>query len=141
MNRLGFLGFLGFLGCLGLLPGLRSLYILFVLFALFALFPIILVGLPAEWLIVAFVAAGLRELGEPARKALIVDLAEASHRGRVIGFYYLIRGLVTIPAPLLGGILWQRGFSWPFIIGGAISALGLGVYFVMGAHTFEAPDV
>lgn len=110
-------------------------------FALFALFPIILVVLPAGWLIVAFIAAGLRELGEPARKALIVDLAEESHRGRVIGFYYLIRGLVTIPAPLLGGLLWQRGFPLPFIVGGAISALGLGVYYIMGAHTFEASDV
>ena len=104
-------------------------------------FPIILAGLPAEWLIVAFVAAGLRELGEPARKALIVDLADASHRGRVIGFYYLIRGLVTIPAPLLGGLLWQRGYSWPFIVGGAISAIGFVIYYVMSARTIEASNV
>jgi MFS family permease len=110
-------------------------------FALFALFPIVLVVLPAEWLIVAFVAAGLRELGEPARKALIVDLAEASHRGRVIGFYYLIRGLVTIPAPLLGGLLWQRGFPWPFLVGGAISAIGFVLYFALSARTIETFDV
>jgi MFS family permease len=112
-----------------------------VTFALFALFPIILVGLPAEWLIVAFVAAGLRELGEPARKALIVDLADASRRGRVIGFYYLIRGLVTIPAPLLGGLLWQRGYTWPFVVGGAISAIGFGIYYVTSARTIETSDV
>jgi len=46
----------------------------------------------------------------------------------VVGLYYLIRGLVTIPAPLLGGLLWQQGYSWPFILGGVVSSLGLGLY-------------
>ncbi len=97
-------------------------------FALFALFPVGLVVLPAGWLFVAFVIAGLREVGEPARKARIVDLAAESHRGRVIGFYYLIRGLATIPAPFLGGLLWQRDHSWPFVLGGVASAVGLLLY-------------
>lgn len=99
-----------------------------VTFALFALFPISLVALPAGWLFVAFVIAGLREVGEPARKARIVDLAAESHRGRVIGFYYLVRGLATIPAPFLGGLLWQRGHTWPFILGGVASTVGLLFY-------------
>ncbi len=97
-------------------------------FTFFALFPIVLVLLPSGWLFLAFVIAGLREIGEPARKARIVDLAEESHRGRVVGLYYLIRGLAAIPAPLLGGLLWQYGYSWPFILGGAASGLGLGLY-------------
>ena len=97
-------------------------------FAFFALFPLSLVALPSQWLFLAFVLAGLREIGEPARKARIVDLAEETHRGRVIGLYYLIRGSVTIPAPLLGGLLWQHGYSWPFLLGGLVSALGLGLY-------------
>jgi MFS family permease len=74
-------------------------------FAFFALFPLTLVILPPAWLFAAFVIAGLREIGEPARKARIVDLAEDAHRGRVVGLYYLIRGLATSPAALLGGIL------------------------------------
>ncbi|NOZ49251.1 MAG: MFS transporter [Chloroflexi bacterium] len=97
-------------------------------FAFFALFPLSLVALPSKWLFLAFVVAGLREIGEPARKARIVDLAEEAHRGRIIGLYYLIRGLATIPAPLLGGLLWQYGHSWPFILGGIASSLGLGLY-------------
>lgn len=97
-------------------------------FAFFALFPIGLVALPSGWLFLAFIIAGLREIGEPARKARIVDLAEEVHRGRVIGLYYLIRGLATIPAPLLGGLLWQYSYTWPFILGGVISSLGLGLY-------------
>jgi MFS family permease len=97
-------------------------------FAFFALFPLILVMLPSKWLFLAFVVAGLREIGEPARKARIVDLAEEAHRGRIIGLYYQIRGLATIPAPLLGGVLWQHGYSWPFILGGIASGLGLVLY-------------
>jgi MFS family permease len=97
-------------------------------FGLFALFPLSLVALPPGWLFVAFVVAGLREIGEPARKARIVDLAEEAHRGRVVGLYYLVRGLAVIPAPLLGGLLWQYGHSWPFILGGIASASGLCLY-------------
>ncbi len=97
-------------------------------FAFFALFPLGLIALPSQWLFLAFVIAGLREIGEPARKARIVDLSEEAHRGRVIGLYYLIRGLVTIPAPLLGGLAWQYGTSWPFLLGGIVASLGLALY-------------
>jgi len=99
-------------------------------FVFFALFPISLVLLPWRWLFLAFVIAGLREIGEPARKARIVDLAEKVHRGRVVGLYYLLRGLATIPAPILGGMLWQQGIIWPFLLGGLASAMGLGIYAV-----------
>ena len=99
-------------------------------FAFFALFPLSLVALPSRWLFLAFVVAGLKEIGEPARKARIVDLAEEAHRGRVVGLYYLIRGLVTIPAPLLGGLAWQHGTNWPFVLGGIVASLGLGLYAV-----------
>ncbi len=76
-------------------------------FAFFALFPLILarasgtVGLAA-----AFVVAGLREIGEPARKAMILDLSAAHARGRSVGVYYLARGLAVFPASLVGGWLW-----------------------------------
>ena len=97
-------------------------------FAFFALFPLSLAILPPDWLSLAFVIAGLREIGEPARKARIVDLAEDAHRGRVVGLYYLVRGLATIPAPFLGGVLWQIEVTWPFLVGSLISGLGLGLY-------------
>jgi MFS family permease len=97
-------------------------------FAFFTLFPVALVMLPPQWLFLAFVIGGLREIGEPARKARIVDLAEHAHRGRVVGLYYLIRGLATIPAPFIGGLLWQQGYSWPFVLGSVASSLGLVLY-------------
>ncbi len=97
-------------------------------FAFFTLFPLSLVALPSGLLFISFIIAGLREIGEPARKARIVDLAEEAHRGRVVGLYYLIRGMTTIPAPFLGGLLWQQGNSWPLLLGGVISGLGLLLY-------------
>ncbi len=57
------------------------------------------------------------------------SLAEA-HRGRVVGLYYLIRGMITIPAPFLGGLLWWQTPSWPLLLGGAISGLSLLLYAV-----------
>jgi MFS family permease len=84
-------------------------------FALFALFPLALVtAANIYWAIVAFAIAGMREIGEPARKSLIVDLVKETARGRAVGMYYLIRGLAVFPASLVGGVLWQLGPPWPF---------------------------
>jgi len=102
--------------------------LILVTFAIFALFPLVLIALPPELLLLAFILAGLREFGEPARKALIVDLAADTHRGRVVGLYYMIRGLVVIPAPIIGAVLWGRGYQWPFLAAGLISLIGLGLY-------------
>jgi MFS family permease len=97
-------------------------------FLFFTLFPLSLVIVPPAWLFVPFIIGGLREIGEPARKARIVDLAHESHRGRIVGLYYFVRGSATIPAALLGGLLWQIDFAWPFILGGLVSGLGLVLY-------------
>jgi MFS family permease len=52
----------------------------------YALLPFLLVSAqgPIE-LVAAFVCAGLREIGEPARKAMIVDVADVTRRGRMVG--------------------------------------------------------
>jgi predicted MFS family arabinose efflux permease len=77
-------------------------------FAFFALFPLLLANATGfAGAVVAFVAAGLWEVGEPARKALIVDLAQAGARGRAVGLYSLLRHLSIVPASILGGLLWR----------------------------------
>lgn len=43
------------------------------------------------FLVIAFVIGGMREIGEPARKAMIVDFAEDDVRVRSVGLYYLVR--------------------------------------------------
>jgi MFS family permease len=98
-------------------------------FAFFALFPLALAtARGAFWLTAAFVVAGLRETGEPARKALIVDLAAAGARGRAVGLYYLLRGLAVFPAPLAGGWLWTLDRRLPFYVAFAVGVAGFLVH-------------
>jgi len=102
-------------------------------FTFFSLFPLSLaLAKSTSWLILAFLTAGLREIGEPARKALIVDLCPAERRGRSVGVYYLIRGLVVFPASLLGGWLWGIGPEVPFYVASCIGLIGLVAFLVGG---------
>lgn len=98
-------------------------------FAAFTLFPIaVVVSRTFEMLVLAFVVGGLREIGEPARKALIVDLAEPHLRARSVGLYYLLRSLAITPAAFIGGVLWQIRPSIPFIVAGVIGMLGTALF-------------
>jgi MFS family permease len=95
-------------------------------FLCFALFPFLLMSAQGSvGLIAAFVCAGLREIGEPARKAMIVDLADAAQRGRMVGVYYFTRGLVVMPASLVGGMLWRLDPQTPFFVAAGVCLLGL----------------
>jgi MFS family permease len=94
-------------------------------FGAFALFPIAVVSAESfVGLVGAFVIGGLREIGEPARKALIVDLAVPGLMARSVGLYYLLRSLSIAPAATLGGILWQVRPSLPFLLAGGIGLIG-----------------
>lgn len=102
-------------------------------FAFFSLFPLALIGAVNFFLVVlAFIIAGLREIGEPARKALIVDMAEETARGRAVGMYYLIRGLVVFPASIVGGLLWMIGPKLPFYIAFMVGVTGFLTYMIWG---------
>ena len=70
------------------------------------------------------VIGGLREIGEPARKALIVDLAQPVLRARTVGLYYLIRSVAITPAAFIGGLLWERQPSLPFVFAMAVGLFG-----------------
>jgi hypothetical protein len=78
----------------------------------------------------AFVAGGLKEFGEPARKSLIVDLAPEVQRGRAVGVYYGIRNLLVVPAGIVGGLLWQRAHTLPLEVAAAVGAIGTVVFVV-----------
>ncbi len=102
-------------------------------FALFALFPLALVkATTPAMLIAAFIVAGLREIGEPARKSMIVDLAAETARGRSVGIYYLVRGLVVFPASIVGGLLWKASPQVPFYAAFTIGVVGLITYALWG---------
>jgi MFS family permease len=104
-------------------------------FFLFALFPINLVLMPRFLpsigvslplaLGLVFVLNGLREIGEPARKSLIVAGFPADIRARGVGLYWGLRSLAFCPAPLLSYFLWSSlGPEATFLIGGALGMLG-----------------
>ncbi len=98
-------------------------------FIFFAMFPGVLVAIPNTTLLpLAFVINGLREIGEPARKALIVDLAEGDYQGRIIGLYYLVREAIMIPASLIGGLLWSLSPQIPFVVASFIGFIGVMVF-------------
>ena len=100
-------------------------------FVAFALFPLTVIAATSfAGLVLAFVMGGLRETGEPARKAVIVDLADPERRGRTTGLYYLIRSLAITPAALLGGALWSVRPELPFVIAAAFGLLGAVVFAV-----------
>ena len=98
-------------------------------FIAFALFPLaIAFSRDFATLVVAFVIGGLREVGEPARKALIIDFAAPALRARVVGLYYLARSLAIAPAAFIGGLLWNVNPALPFYIAAVIGMVGVGVF-------------
>lgn len=100
-------------------------------FLAFSLFPVAVVASRSFGaLVLAFVVGGLRELGEPARKALIVGFAQSHLRARSIGLYYLIRSIAIAPAASIGGLLWQLSPSVPFFIAAVIGLAGTLVFIV-----------
>jgi MFS family permease len=102
-------------------------------FLAFALFPLALVGATTyAGLAVAFAVAGLREFGEPARKALIVDLVTPALRARSVGLYYLTRSLTIAPAALVGGLLWGVSPALPFVVAAAIGLTGAALFALRG---------
>jgi MFS family permease len=95
-------------------------------FVAFASFPLAVVAAHSlAGLAAAFVVGGLREIGEPARKALILDLVRPELRARGVGLYYLLRSLAIAPAAMVGGLLWKVSPTVPFFMAGAIGAVGV----------------
>ena len=94
-------------------------------FFCFALYPItVILARSFGGLVLAFIVGGLREIGEPSRKAMIVDFAEQQFRARNVGLYYLIRNLSITPASAIGGLLWRVRPEIPFVIAGLFGVAG-----------------
>jgi len=103
-------------------PGLAKRPYIGLTFFFFASFPAVLAlagGLALAGLLppaavvaamaVAFLFAGLREIGEPARKAMIVDLIPPERKTQAIGIYWAARSAAVMVAPLVGGAVWVAG--------------------------------
>jgi MFS family permease len=97
----------------------------FATFIFFTLFPIsLLFAHNFAWLAVAFVIRGLKEFGEPARKALIIGQASPELRARTYGAYYLIRDCIVTTGSFLGAWLWSISPQANFIGAAVCGVLG-----------------
>lgn len=77
-------------------------------FMFFTMFPPLLLVAKSFWvMVVAFVIRGLKEFGEPTRKALIMDLAPEGRKAATFGLYYLIRDVIVSIAAFGGALLWD----------------------------------
>lgn len=98
-------------------------------FTCFALFPLaVVMSSGFASLVVAFIIGGLREIGEPSRKAMIVDFAQEGLRARSVGLYYLVRSITITPSAAIGGLLWKITPEVPFITAGVIGLIGTIVF-------------
>jgi len=94
-------------------------------FGFFTLFPVTLLWADSfGWLALAFVVRGLKEFGEPARKALIIGEASAEMRARTYGAYYLIRDCTVTSGSFVGLWLWKLGPRVNFAGAAICGALG-----------------
>lgn len=93
-----------------------------ITFGFFTLFPLMLMfSQSIHLLIPVFIIRGLKEFGEPTRKALIMDLAPEDRKAAMFGAYYLVRDVIVSIAAFGGAGLWaispQVNFSVAFAFG------------------------
>jgi len=94
-------------------------------FCFFTVFPVVLFLSRSFWLLVlAFGVRGLKEFGEPTRKALIMDLAPEGQKAAMFGTYYLIRDLVVSVAAFGGAFLWAVSPALNFFVAALCGAAG-----------------
>jgi len=92
-------------------------------FVFFTAFPLVLYFCRTFAALAAvFVVRGLKEFGEPTRKALIMELAPQETKVSTFGLYYLLRDLVVSVAAFGGAFLWEISPATNFL-----AAFGCGV--------------
>ena len=112
--------------------GTKKPYVV-ITFVFFTLFPLALLYCRSfEWLVLAFILRGLKEFGEPTRKALIMDLAPESCKAGMFGLYYLLRDVVVSMAAVGGAFLWQIGPDVNFLVAFGCGVLGTVGFAVWG---------
>lgn len=102
-------------------------------FVFFTLFPLALLFCRSFWtLAAAFVLRGLKEFGEPTRKALIMDLAPEDRKAAMFGLYYLIRDVVVSLAAFGGALLWRQSPALNLLAACAFGAAGTAWFALRG---------
>ena len=107
-----------------------------VTFGFFTLFPLFLLFCQSFWLLVgAFILRGLKEFGEPTRKALILDLAPGGSEASAFGVYYLLRDSIVSLAAFGGAFLWLISPQSNFLTAFACGIAGTAWFAIFGKDT------
>lgn len=100
-------------------------------FVFFTLFPLALFFAGSfETLLPVFVLRGLKEFGEPSRKALIMELSPEGKKAAMFGLYYLIRDSIVSVAAFGGAFLWMIAPAVNFAVAAAFGVIGT-LWFVL----------
>lgn len=99
----------------------------------FTLFPLIILFSHSFWMmVVAFIIRGLKEFGEPTRKALIMDLAPEGKKAGMFGLYYLSRDVIVSVAAFGGAFLWEISPQVNFLMAFACGLAGTIYFWIFG---------
>jgi len=102
-------------------------------FLFFTFFPLVLLfSRSFEALVLAFILRGLKEFGEPTRKALIMDLAPEEKKARMFGAYYLARDVVVSFAAFGGALLWSLSPATNFLTAFGFGLVGTAYFTLRG---------
>ncbi len=102
-------------------------------FGFFTLFPLVLIFCHTfEAFVFAFVIRGLKEFGEPTRKALIMDLAPEGEKARTFGVYYLARDVIVSIAALGSAFLWNIAPAVNFGVAAGFGIAGTVLFTLFG---------
>jgi len=111
-----------------------------ITFMFFTCFPVaLLYSRSLEPLIAAFVLRGLKEFGEPTRKALIMDLAPEGRKAAMFGLYYLVRDVLVAFAAFGGALLWSVSPELNLKVAFGFGVLGT-LWFAWRGRDFTVPS-
>lgn len=104
-----------------------------VTFFNFTIFPLFLLfSRSFPMMVVAFIIRGLKEFGEPTRKALIMDLAPEDKKAGMFGLYYLIRDVIVSISAFGGAFLWRISPAANLLTATSFGLLGIIYFWIFG---------
>jgi MFS family permease len=110
-----------------------------ITFFFFTIFPLILFLSRSYFsLLIAFIIRGLKEFGEPTRKALITDYCPEKTRSRTFGLYYFVRDFTVSFAAFIGGLLWMKSPELNLLSATSFGILGT-IYFILFGKNADSP--
>jgi len=106
-----------------------------ITFGFFTIFPLILLFAKSFWgMVLAFIIRGLKEFGEPTRKAMIMDLAPDNKKAATFGIYYLLRDVIVSIAAFGGAFLWDAS-----TVQSIVNTVGRGQSILPFVNTIASP--